>query len=694
LITVARSEMGQGVRTALPMIIADEMEADWERIKVTQAVGDKKFGDQNTDGSTSVRNFVREIRLFGATAREMLVAAAAQTWKVPRAQCQAKNHAVIHKGSNRSLGYGELVKVAATLPVPAEKKVKLKAAKDFRYIGKSKPLVDGVALTTGTGVFGGDVILTGMLTAAIARPPALGAKLVSFDKQKALAIKGVKAVETLAVVDLPTGFAPKGGVAVIAENTWAALEGRRALSIQWGPSPHAGYDSKKFRQALESEVSKPGRVVRKQGDFDKALKAAKSTHSASYYMPHLAQAPMEPPAAVARIEDGLCEVWAPTQDPQTARAEVAKALAISEDKVTMNVTLLGGGFGRKSKPDFIVEAALLAKKVGRPVRVQWSRDDDLQHGFYHTVSAQRLDAALDGQNKVIGWRHRTAFPAIAATFAPGVKSAGVGELGMGVVDLPFAIPNVRMENGEAEAHLRIGWMRSVANMHHAFAVGSFVDELAALAKVDARQFWLDLLGKPRKLKGTAMGVEGEFWNYGIEGPAKDIETGRLSRVIEVVTERAGWKDRGKRAMGLAAHRSFGTYVAVVIEVEPRDKSGRMRLLRAHAVMDCGQVIHRERVQAQIEGGLVFGLSLAIHGEITAQGGAVVQRNFTDYPVLRIHEMPREVDVHIIDSSAISGGVGEPGVPPVAPALCNAIFAATGQRVRELPLARHGITTLF
>ncbi len=692
VITVSRSEMGQGVRTALPMIIADEMEADWARVTIAQADGDAAYGDQNTDGSTSVRNFFPELRKMGATARDMLVAAAAKTWGVPKAQCQAKNHAVLHAASGKSLPYGELAAVAATLPVP-KKGVKLKAAKDFQYIGKSRPLVDEMHFTTGTSVFGADVRLPGMLTAVIERPPALGAKVVSVDRNRAQAIKGVRAIELLDVVDLPCGFAPLGGVAVVADNTWAAMQGRSALSITWGPSPHAGYESLSYRQGLEQNLSKPGKVFRQQGSVEKVLGESKKTLKASYYVPHLSQAPMEPPAAVAHFTGDRCECWAPTQHPQAARAEVAKAVGLSEDKVAIHVTLLGGGFGRKSKPDFIVEAAILSRKMKAPVRVQWTRSDDLQHGFYHACSAQSLEAALDDKGKVVAWQHRTAFPSISATFAPGVKMADSAELGMGVVDLPFAIPNVKMEACEAEAHVRIGWMRSVANMHHAFAVGSFVDELAVLAGTDPRDFWLRLLGKPRKLSPKSLGVVGEFWNYGIEGKDNHIDTARLSRVIETVTERAGWAKRGDRKLGLSAHRSFGSYVAVVCEVVPGKRPGQIRIARLHSVIDCGQVIHRERVLAQTEGGAVFGLSLALHGEISAAGGVVQQKNFHEYPVVRMNEMPRELDVHLIESSGVPGGVGEPGVPPVAPALANAIFAATGRRVRELPLSRSGITAL-
>ena len=556
----------------------------------------------------------------------------------------------------------------------------LKKGADFKLVGKSKPIVDGRDITTGAAVYGADVSRPGMLTAVIERPPAVGDRIKSVDDKAALAVPGVKRVVRLPIADLPTGFAPLGGVAVIAGDTWAAIRGRRALAIEWTAGPHRGYESAAFRAELERSAAAGGITARSQGDAAAALAKAESRVEAAYYVPHLSQAPMEPPVAVAEVSGGSCQVWASVQTPQRCRAEVARALAIDEANVTVNVTLLGGGFGRKSKPDFAVEAALLSKQLGAPVRVQWTREDDIRHGFFHTVSAQRLEAGIAG-GKVVAWRHRSAFPTIGATFAPNADRAGAGELGMGLADLPFAIPNIAIENGKATAHLRIGWMRSVANIYHAFALGSFVDEIAAKLGRDPKAMWLELLGPDRALDPAKIGST-QPWNYGEKTADHFIDTGRMRAVIEAACARARWDGRGSRKLGLAAHRSFASYAATVIEVD-----AKLRPIAVFAAIDCGQIVHRDRVISQVEGAIVYGLSLALHGEITARDGAVVQGNFDDYRVLRMNEAPREIQVVTIDSDRDPGGVGEPGTPPVAPAYANAIFAATGKRLRELPMRR-------
>ncbi len=467
-IFVHRSEMGQGVRTGMPMIVADELDADWSRVRVLQAPADEeKFGNQDTDGSRSTRHFIDPMRRCGASARAMLEQAAAATWGVPVGQVQALNHEVVHQASGRKLGYGALARRAAKLPVPARATLKLKSPAQFRYIGKGAiRLADGPDIVTGKAQYGIDTRFDGMLYAVVARSPVLGGRIVRFDAADALKIPGV--VKVLEVPgNAPTAkFHPLAGVAVLANDTWAAIKARDALKIEWDDGAHGGYDSTSYRAELEAAARKPGLVSRESGNFDDALAKAARKMEAEYYLPHIAHATMEPPAAVARIVDGHCEVWAPTQAPQVTREDVAKFLGLPFEKVTVHVTLLGGGFGRKSKPDFAIEAALLSQQMGgQPVKVTWTREDDLHHDFYHTVSVEHLQAGLDSNGKVTAWLHRSVAPSIGSIFGPDPKHELPFEQGMGLVNLPFDIPNLRIENPEATAHTRVGWFRSVSNSH-------------------------------------------------------------------------------------------------------------------------------------------------------------------------------------------------------------------------------------
>lgn len=681
-----RSEMGQGIRSSLPVLIADELGADMARVNVVQGDGDKAYGDQNTDGSHSVRGQFDHLRRVGAAARMMLVAAAAKRWKVPPATCVARDHAVFHEASKRTLGFGDLANDAAKLKVPDKKDIVLRPRSELKHLGKELPLLDAHDIVTGKAVFGADVRLPGMLTAVIARPPVVGGKVQRYDAKRALAVRGVKKIVDLPAPKRPFAFQPLGGVAVVASDTWAAMRGRAALEIAWEPGSNARYDSASYREELTKAVRAPGKVVRTTGDADATLGKAKRRVEAEYHTPHLAHATMEPVVAVATFENGTCEAWAPTQNPQAARTEVAKALGIGEDKVTIHVTLLGGGFGRKSKPDYVAEAALVARAAGVPVRVQWTREDDMQHDYYHSTSAQRLEAGLDEGGKVIAWRHRTAFPPIPSIFKDATF-ADVGELQQGLLDLPLAVPDVKIENGEAVASTRIGWLRSVANVYHAFSVQSFMDEVAAARGKDPRDNLLDLLGPPRIVTIAELGVD-KLPNYGQSLDEHPVDTARHRRVLERVTELARWDSRkqDKRALGVAVHRSFLSYVAVVISVV-RAPGGKIAVDEAWIVGDCGTIVNRERVRSQLEGAVVFGLSLAMYGEITMKAGATEQDNFRAYRLLRIAEAPRTIHVDILPSEGPPGGVGEPGVPPVAPALANAVFALTGTRVRDLPLVR-------
>jgi isoquinoline 1-oxidoreductase beta subunit len=480
---------------------------------------------------------------------------------------------------------------------------------------------------------------------------------------------------------------PLGGVAVVAKNTWAAFKARDALKITWDDGPNATYDTDAFRKELEAAARKPGKVVRTQGDVDGAMAKAKKKVVAEYFVPHLVQAPMEPPAAVVRVKDGVCEAWACTQGPQAANDRLMKALNLPDDKVTVNVTLLGGGFGRKSKPDYVVVAALCSREVGgAPVKLAWTREDDIHHGYYHTISAERLEAGLDDKGMPVAWLHRSCAPTIGSIFAPDPKHELPFELGMGLVNTPFAIPNMRMENPEAAAHVRIGWFRSVSNIPHAFAIQSFVSELAHEAGRDPKDYLLDLIGPARKIDPASIG---DAWNHGEDPSLYPIDTGRLRGVIEAAAKGAGWgREMPKgRGLGIAGHYSFVTYTAVAAEVEVDDK-GQVKVQAIDIAVDCGPHVNPERIRSQMEGAVVMGMGLALTSEITFKQGRAQQNNFDGYEIIRIDAAPKVVRVHLLPSGSFAGplgGVGEPGVPPVAPAIANAVFAATGRRIRQLPI---------
>jgi isoquinoline 1-oxidoreductase beta subunit len=687
VIIAHRSEMGTGIRSVLPMIAADELDADWKRVRVEQAIGDKRYGDQNTDGSCSITNFYIGFREAGATARAMLESAAANKWNVAAGECHAKLHEVVHTPSGRKAGFGELVALAAKQPVPKKEELKFKSPSEYRYVGKEMPIIDLADLCTGHGKFGMDAKMPGMVYASIEHPPVFGGKLTSVDDAEARKMHGVQQTINLEGFKPPYGFQPLGGVAVIADNTWTAIQARKKLKIEWELGPHAAYESESYKKQLQETARKPCKVVRNAGDVDGEFARAAKTHEAEYYVPLLAHAPMEPPAAVAEFKDGKVLAYAATQDPQAAQDIVSKTLGIDPKDVTCHVTLLGGGFGRKSKPDYVAEAALLSKKVGKPVKVVWSREDDLHFDYYHSVAAMYMKAATDAQGRPTAWLQRSVFPSIGNMFAPSADYGQDFEMQMGWINVPYNLANHRAENGPAKNHVRIGWLRSVSNIYHAFAVQSFTDELAAAANRDRVEYMLELIGEPRRMNMKEDGPH--LIQAGDKVDQFPLDTGRWKHVIEVAAEKSGWankKSGAGHAWGIASHWSFNTYVAAVVEVEV-DQRGQLRIPRVDIALDAGQVINPDRVRSQFEGAAVFGTSLTLMGEVTAVDGKVQQSNFHNYPVARIAEAPYQTHVHIVASNETPAGVGEPGVPVMAPAICNAVFAATGKRVRELPLKK-------
>jgi isoquinoline 1-oxidoreductase subunit beta len=686
-----RAEMGTGSRTSLPMVVADELDADWTRVRVKQSPGDeKKYGNQNTDGSRSMRHFIQPMRQCGAAARRMLEQAAASQWGVDIAEVAAQNHEVVHKASGRKLGYGKLAAAASALPTPASDQIKLKDEKAFRYLGKGNvPIVDLFDITTGRATYGIDAKLPGMKYAVVARPPVLGGKLASYDASATMKVPGIEKIVVIDGTPPPSKFQPIGGVAVVAANTWAAIKGRQALILHWDDGAHGNYDSGAYKSQLQETAGKPGKIARNDGDAEQALASSAKTISAEYYVPTLAHAPMEPPSATARIADGRCEVWAPVQSPGEVQDELVQKFGLKREDVTVNVTLLGGGFGRKSKCDFVLEAALLSREMGgAPVKLLWTREDDLNNDYFHAPSFERLDAGIDAQGHVVAWRHRVVAPTIRSIFVADPKREQPGELSQGVIDVPFQIPNLRCEAGEAEAHSRLGWFRSVRNIPHGFAIQSFVAEIAHALGRDPKDMLLELIGPPRLFDPRKSPGAAEYTNYGEPYETFPFDTGRLRRVIEVAAEQAGW---GRQlplghGLGIAAHRSFVSYVATVVEVAV-DGKGKLTVPRVDTAIDCGFAANPERIRSQIEGAAVMGLSIAKYGEISFKNGRAQQNNFDGFQVARIDESPAITHVHIISAGidVPAAGVGEPGLPPFAPALCNAIFAATGKRIRQLPI---------
>ena len=675
-VTAHRSEMGQGIRTALAQIVADELDADWSRVVVDQADGDVKYGDQNTDGSRSILMNYERLRTAGAAARLMLRQAAAQHWGVGVDEVEATNHEVIHAGSGQRLGYGDLAGIAATLPVPEDPPRKSEA--EHRYIGKYAVHVDAADIVRGKGTYGADFEMPNMATAVVVRCPWLGGGVKNI-LNKPNTAPGLVAIEILdPAASAGPVFNPVGGVAVVAEDTYTAMRIARDLEIEWTDSPNKTFSSDALQAELRVALDKPGTPVpnSEKGDVDAVFEADGTTEiSATYETPFLAHAPMEPPVAIADVSGGMCVVHGPFQDPQSARGLVAGWLGYEPENVTVTPTLLGGAFGRKSKPDFGLEAVELSKRLGRPIRVQWSREDDIRHDYFHASSAQYHRAAIDERGHPKAWLERTAFPSITTVFDGRASMPADWELEMGFSNLPYTVENQRMEFAGMRPGVRVGWMRSVCNIFHAFSANVFADEMAAAAGRDPIEHRLEILPEGGVLEVPGMQPP--------EGHGLDV--GRLRHVIERVRALSEW-DRPRpegTGLGFSVHHSFRSYVATVLEASV--VNGAPKVSNAYVVLDCGTYVNEDTCVAQMEGAVVFGLSLALHGKIDMADGVVAQSNFHDYPLLRMSEAPATHVELVPAQGRLPAGVGEPGVPPVAPALVNALFAATGSRHRSLPI---------
>ena len=652
LVIVDRSEMGQGVTTSLPMLLAEELEADWSKIKIESAPADKAyinpmFGMQGTGGSTSVRAAYTPLRKAGAAAREMLVTAAAETWGVDKSECRAEKGAVIHTPSKRRLTYGKLTAKAATVPLPHD--VPLKDPKDWKLLGTRVSRLDTPPKVNGSAEFGIDVQAPGLLIGVIARSPVFGGKVKSFDPTKAKAVPGVRQV-----VQISTG------VAVVADGYWPAKKGRDALDITWDEGQTANVSSASISELFAKNVEQVGAVARHDGDAQGALPGAASKVEAVYELPFLAHATMEPMNCTAHVRADGVDIWAPTQFQTGAQGLGAGIGGVPPEKVKVHTTYLGGGFGRRFVLDFIKEALETSKAAGAPVKVIWSREDDIRNAQYRPANYHKFQAGLDATGQPVAWTQRLVAPSILARVFPDTVKNGLdGEAVEGGVGMPYAIPNVHVDYVLTDTGIPVGFWRSVNNSFNGFAVETFIDELAHAAKKDPYEYRRDLLGKAPRHLG----------------------------VLNLAANKASWGSPlpAGRARGIAVFKSFDTYVAQVAEVSV-DADGVPHVHRVVCAVDCGPVINPGIVEAQMQSAIVYGLTASLWGEITIDKGQVQQSNFHNYRMLRLAEMP-VVEVHIVPSMDSQGGVGEPGTPPIAPAVCNAIFALNGKRIRKLPIGK-------
>ncbi|HUI47038.1 MAG TPA: xanthine dehydrogenase family protein molybdopterin-binding subunit [Nitrospirota bacterium] len=651
IVTVNKSEMGQGVYTSLPMIVADELDADWKNVRMEVAPADDAYKDpvwgmQSTGGSSSIRHMYEPLRKAGAAAREMLMLAAARKWTVPLKECAVDKGRVRHIASNRMLTYGKLAADAASLEIPQNPV--LKKESQFRYIGKNIPRLDMHDKVNGTALFGIDSFVPGMLYAAIARPPSYEADLLSYDRDAAQAVPGVQAIVPI-----------HSGMAVCADSLDAAWQGRDALKPRWENGRYPNLSNESLEKDFTAYLDVKGLMARNDGDAGRALDSAANKIDAVYQLPYLSHATMEPMNCTISVRPDSCDIWAPTQNQTGVRNLAVKLTGLKPDQIHVHTTFLGGGFGRRFETDYVEEALILSMSMGKPVKLLWKREEDMQHDLYRPMNLSKIQGAVDEQGRATAWSHKIVCPSIFARVFPSMLKNGIDTAAVeGLENMEYEIPNIAVEYVRIDTPVPVGFWRSVGSSHNAFTVESFIDELAHAAAKDPLEFRLGLLKNHPQAK----------------------------RVLETAAEKAGWgKPLAKgEARGIAYHLSFGSYVAEVAEVSVDRGSGAIKVHKVTCAVDCGSVVNPAIVSAQIMGGLTMGLSAALKEKIEIANGGIKSQNFGDYELLRMNEAP-DVDVHIVKSSDKLGGIGEPGVPPIAPAVANAVFQATGARLRQLPM---------
>jgi len=670
---LAKSEMGQGIMTALPMILAEELCLDWKQVTIEQAPTNPKIYDHGTGGSGSVGGSWLPLRQAGAAAREMLIAAAAKKWEVGTDTCKAQNGYVVHGHPERSYTYGELVADAALLPIPNFKEVPLKNSRDFTILGHDTHRVDAASKATGTAIYGIDTRQAGLLYAVIARCTVFYGKVASFDATKAKAVLGVR--DVFQVETSGRGASTNGGVAVLADNSWAALQGRKALEVKWDEGAAATESSEELRKQFVANAANPGGVIRNEGDADSALAAAPNKVEAVYELPFAAHVCMEPMNCTVHIQADRAEAWVPTQAPQWAQGVIAEAAKLPPEKVIVHTTQMGGGFGRRYQADFVMEAAQVAKIAGKPVMVLWTREDDMHHDFYRPASYHKCQGLVDAAGNLAAWKHFQTSTSIAAKWSPkGEEDNGQGEFGTGAT-VPYKSPNIRIEYTLAHSSAPRAWWRSVEHSSSGFVVESFVDELAAAAGEDPLKFRVKLIGESRNIP-----------QFGGGPSAPPLDTGRLKGVLQLAAEKAGWSKPlpDSEGRGIAGFFSFDTYTATVAEVSVRQ--GKLKIKRLVCAVDCGRVVNPNGVRAQVESAAIYALTATLKDAITIERGRIVQSNFNDYRMMRMNEAP-PIEVHLVASEEKPTGIGEPTVPVIAPSLCNAIFNATRSSKRQIRIRR-------
>ena len=680
-------DIGEGIKTAMPMIVAEELEADWSKVKVQQAdLNEKVYGGQGTGGSDGITGDWDNLRMAGAVAREMLTQAAAQIWGVEKESCFAAQSEVVHRPSGRKMNYGSLARRAAQLPVPKERPA-LKDPRQFRIIGTRVKGVDNEAIITGRPLYGLDVKVPGMLYAVIEKSPVFGGKPSSFDDSRARRVPGVRHVVQIEGLDNPTQLRP--GVAVVADSTWAAMKGREALSVTWDEGPHRDESSAWLRKQFQESINKPGKTIRAAGDVEQALKQAATQLEAIYEAPFLAHVAMEPINCVADVRDGRCEIWGPMQMPMSARAVVSKATGIAQSEITIHPTRIGGGFGRRLISDYVAEAAVVSKAIKAPVQIVWTRRDDIRQDYYRPAGMHHMRGGVDSNGKLVAWQHhlvnvsRNAYrkdprpPESTELYGMYVPRSDDPKDEYSPDLIPTMIPHCRVEYTDVKTGIPTGAWRAPSHNVNAFAIESFIDELAQAAKRDPVELRMGFLG------------DGKDFTFPGDNPTP-YNPNRLKTVLQLAAERSGWGRTiaSGRALGIAAHFTFGSYAAMVAEVSvERD---RLKIHRIVAAVDCGIVVNPAGVEAQTQGGIIDGLSAAMFGEVTVDKGRAVEGNFDSYRLLRNREAP-PVEIHIVQSQQRPTGFGEIALPPVAPAIANAIFAATGKRIRRMPFRAEGLT---